>query len=136
MPALQAIHKTDPQKDILKKVGKQADRIELFGNSILVAIYIPPETAKFGTLTLQRTDKERDEYKHQGKVGMVLKLGPQAYEDDEQTQFHGQEVEVGDWVVFRPTEGWQLTLTENQVLCRVLVEANIRMRIPSPDAVW
>lgn len=136
MPALKAVHTTDPAKEILKKVGKQLTGVELFGNAILVAIYQRPKQAQFGTLKLELADGTRDEDKHQGKVGLVIGLGPMAYQDDEQTQFHGQKVEIGDWVVFRPSEGWQMTLTENQVLCRMLTEGNIRMKIPSPDGVW
>ena len=59
-----------------------------------------------------------------------------AFVDDEHVQFHSQSVEVGDWVVIRPSEGWALTLTQNEVLCRMVTESAIRMKIPSPDAVW
>jgi co-chaperonin GroES (HSP10) len=136
MPALQAVHDTDPAKELMKKVKKTLPQVDLFGNSILVAIYVRPETAQYKTLTLQLSDKTRDEDKHQGKVGLVVKMGPQAYVDDELTQFHGQNVKVGDWVVFRTGDGWPITLTENQTLCRVLTESGIRMKIDSPDAVW
>jgi co-chaperonin GroES (HSP10) len=97
---------------------------------------VRPKTAQFGTLKLHLTDTTIKEDEHQGKVGLVIALGPLAYVDDEQTQFHGQEVKVGDWVVAKASEGWGLTLTRNQVPCRMLTEANIRMKIPSPDAVW
>ena len=136
MPALHAVHTVDPRKEIVKKIGKQLDQVKLFGNHILVAVYERPKTAQYGTLTLDLPDATRGEDKYQGKVGLVVALGPQAYVDDEQTQFHGQKVEEGDWVVFKPSDGWQVTLTGGQVLCRVLVESQIRMKIGSPDAVW
>src|SRR6266853_1046869 len=147
MPALHAVHDTDPRIDLLKKVGmrlKKSGNIvgeplggaELFGNAILVAVYVRPKKARYGTLTLDLTDSTIKEDEHQGKIGLVIAMGPLAYEDDEQTQFHGQKVEIGDWVVFRPSEGWGITLTSNQVLCRMLTEGNIRMKINSPDDVW
>lgn len=135
MPALQALHDGDPRKELLKKVGDIRE-MELFGNAILVAIYERPKMAKYGKLELELVDKTRDEDKFQGKVGLVLKLGPMAYVDDEQVQFHDQKVSVGDWIVYRPSDGWQLTLTKNQVPCRMLTESGIRMRISSPDSVW
>lgn len=136
MPALKAVHTVDPRNEIRKQVGKQIDDMKLYGNAILVAIYKRPKTAQYGTMTLQLADGTRDEDKHQGKVGLVIAKGPRAYKNDEYTDFHGQDVEIGDWVVFKPSEGWALTLTENQVLCRMLEEINIRMVIPSPDGVW
>jgi hypothetical protein len=150
MPALHAVHDTDPRVDLLKKVGMRITKTskgekivgeplggaEFFGNMILVAVYVRPKKARHGTLTLELADSTVDEDKHQGKVGLVIGLGPLAFVDDDRTEFHGQKVEIGDWVVFRPSEGWAMTLTSNQVLCRHLTEQNIRMKIRSPDDVW
>jgi hypothetical protein len=135
MPALLAVHDKDPRKELLKKVGDISD-FDLFGNAILIAIYIRPKIATHGTLTLHLPDSTVKEDEYQSKTGLVLKLGPLAYKDDEQTQFHGQTVKPGDWVVYRPSDGWALTLPRNQVLCRMLTESGIRMRIPAPDLVW
>lgn len=135
MPALHAVHDGDPRKELMKKAGKLVDT-ELMGNAILVAIYVRPKKAIYGTLSFELPDDTIEEDKNQGKVGLVIALGPMAYVDDELTQFHGQSVKVGDWVVFRPSEGWGMTLTRNQVSCRMLTESNIRMKIPSPDMVW
>jgi co-chaperonin GroES (HSP10) len=134
MPALLAVHDVDPRKEIMKKVRPSLVDMTLYGNAILVATYKRPKMAKFKSMTLAMPDSDEDKY--QGKVGLVLKLGPMAYKDDDAVQFHGQDVKVGDWVVYRPSDGWALTLVENQVDCRMLVEASIRMKISSPDAVW
>jgi hypothetical protein len=135
MPALHAVHESDPAKELLKKVGS-LKAFELLGNAILLAVYIRPKKARFRTLTLDLPDQTRKEDEHQGKVGLVLKKGPLAFVDDEHVQFHGQDVKVGDWVVIRPADGWGLTITQNGVLCRMVTESAIRMKIPSPDAVW
>lgn len=136
MPALLAIHDADPKKEIMKKVRGQLADIDLYGNAILVATYIRPKLAQHGTLKLHLSDETIKEDEYQGKVGLVLKLGPRAYQDDENYQFHGQSVKVGDWVVYRPADGWALEITRGNVKCRMLVESSIRMRIPSPDAIW
>lgn len=136
MPALHAIHESDPAKALMKLVGKEVKEFELYGNSILLAVYKRPKEARYGTLKLELADATRKEDEYQGKVCMVLKKGPMAFVDDERVQFNGQDVKVGDWVVIRPSEGWALTLTTNQVLCRMVTESAIRMKIPTPDAVW
>lgn len=135
MPALLAVHAADPRKELMKKVGK-LDGVELFGNQILCAIYERPEKATLkGGTTLYLPDKMRDEDRHQGKVGLIIKMGPMAFVDDDQVQF-SLKAEVGDWIVYRPSDGWQITLTNNQVPCRMLTEVGIKMRIAAPDAVW
>lgn len=135
MPALHAVHDSDPAKALTKRVGSLKE-FTLLGNAILVAIYMRPSKAKFRTLELHIPDATKDEDKHQGKVGLIVKQGPRAWESDETYDFHGERCNVGDWVVLRPADGWPITLTQNEVLCRVVTEAAIRMKIPSPDAVW
>lgn len=136
MPALHAVHNSDPKKEILKLVGKQLKDVELIGNAILIAVYKRPKTARYKSLTLQLADQTLKEDDYQGKVGLVVAMGPMAFVDDDRTNFYGQKVEIGDWVVIRPSDGWGLTLTGNEVLCRIVTEGAIRMKIPSPDAVW
>src|SRR5258708_1565369 len=71
MPALHAIHDGDPRKELMKKAGKLVDT-ELMGNAILVAVYMRPKMARYGTLSLELTDPTRKEDEYQGKVGLVL----------------------------------------------------------------
>ena len=76
----------------------------------------------------------KDEYKNQGKVGLVLKKGPKAFVDPENKWFEGVTVDLDEWIVFRPSDGWQITV--NRVLCRILDDVDIRGRIDHPDRVW
>jgi hypothetical protein len=143
MPALLAVHAKDPRKELLKAVGDISD-LELFSNGILVAIYLRPEVAQLGGTKLFLPNNlagKTGEDRYQGKVGLVVGKGPQAFIDDERTQFHGQDVKIGDWVLFRASDGWPVTLvrgpgTDDAVLCRILVESDIRARISQPDYVW
>jgi co-chaperonin GroES (HSP10) len=70
----------------------------------------------------------------QSKVGLVVKMGPDALEDSSGTWFKGMNIKVGDWVVFRPSDGWSITV--NKVLCRMIDDTNIRGRVAHPDQVW
>lgn len=132
--AMKAFHKTDPKQDILNKIGS-VDDYELFHNRILVAVYErPSQIQTAGGLTLELPDSVRKEDQYQGKVGLVLKVGPTAFTDDGVNKFFGQSVSPGDWLVFRPSDSWAAKI--KGVLCRHVEDAHIVARIPSPDYVY
>ena len=130
MSNLKMLHTSDPREELIKSVG-DLNKIKLFNNHILCAVYKRPEKTASG---IYLTDNTRKEDEYQGKVAIVLKKGPFAFKDDAQTSFAGQDVEIGDWVVFRVSDGWQVTV--NGVLCRMLQDTQIRMTIDSPDVVF
>jgi len=123
-------HTTDPKTDLLKEIGDISD-VEVFNNQVLVAIYIRPEQTLGGIIL---TNNIREEDKWQGKIGLVLKKGPSAFVDDSKNWFNGVDVEVNDWVVFRPSDGWGLTVNGN--MCRLLDDTVIRGRVNHPDTVF
>lgn len=122
-------HKIDPKKEIMEKIGDLSG-IELMHNNILVATYVRPEKTASGIIM---TDKFRKEDEYQGKVGLVIKKGPLAFKDDGPYKWHGQDVEPGEWVWYRISDGWQMTI--NGVHCRVFEEAHIRGKLASPDLI-
>ena len=138
MPAMEMNHETDPKTAILEKVG-DLDGVDVFGSDVLVALYIPPEKTKSGIIL---ADSTRDESRWQGKVGLILKLGNTAYVDDDGNKF--RDINVGDWVVFRPSDGWPFQLNTMQsrisrdgiVDCRVVNDIHIRCRVAHPDLVY
>lgn len=130
MTALKMAHAIDPAEELRQKVG-DLSKIEIMHNQILVAVYIRPDKTASG---LYLADKTRDEDRYQGKAGLVLKKGPLAFVDDETNKFHGQNVEEGDWVFYRVSDGFPLML--NGTLCRLLEEVHIRGKINSPDVVY
>lgn len=134
LATLRMEHDQDPREALMAQVG-DVSHIEVMHNQILVAIYTRPERTKGGIYLADNTRKE-DEY--QGKVGLVLKKGPLAFRDDERNQFHGQDVEVGDWIGFRAAEGWQLGVNgpKGKVPCRMLEDVHVKLRLQSPDDVY
>lgn len=124
------LHTVDPKQALLDEVGDLAG-MEVFGAEILVAIYKRPEKTAGGIIL---ADTTRAEDKWQGKVGLVLKKGPAAFKDDDRTKFYGVDVEVGDWVYFRPSDGWFATVGNTEI--RQMQDVHIRGRIPRPDFVW
>ena len=130
MPAALMSHIEDPANEIRKRIG-DISQIEVLHNQILVGVYIRPEKTKGGILLTSQT---RDEDRYQGKAGLVLKKGPLAFVDDDNNKFHGQNVDVGDWVFYRVSDGFPLVL--NGTLCRLLEEVHVKGKVPSPDVVF
>ena len=138
MPAVAMLHEEDPREAILRKAGNLSS-VEIFGNDMLVAIYRRPEKTKSGIIL---TDKHLEEDVHQGKVGLVLKMGPTCYLDDNGEKF--RDISVGDWIVFRPSDGWRVTLNtlrgtysrDDVVDCRVVSDISVRCRIADPDSIY
>ena len=123
-------HTVDPVNELRDSVG-DISGVKIYNNWILCAVYKRPEKTASGIILTDNTRKE-DEY--QGKVGLVLKKGPLAFVDDENTTFQEQNVNVGDWIVFRSSDGWSLNV--NGTLCRMMHDIQIRMTISSPYVVF
>ena len=130
MPPMRMIHSVDPAKELLNKIGK-LDGFELFGNQVLIAVYERPEKTKSGIIL---ADVTRQEDTFQGKAGLVVALGPSAFVSDENYNFRGQSVRVGDWVAIFVSDGRQITV--NGQLCRLVEDQFVRLKIPAPDTVY
>lgn len=126
-------HDVDPRKKILGEVG-DLSKVDVFYNEILLGIYERPEKTQSGIILTGIKGGIQEEDKWQGKVCLVLKIGPQAFKDDEDFKFNGQTLKEGDWICCRPSDGWFITI--NGKLCRMLVDRDIKMRIPDPDFVF
>ena len=131
-------HDVDPAEHLRDQLG-DISAIELTNNQFMVAVYIRPEMTK-GGIALPKS--VRDEDRFQGKVGLIVKMGPEAFRDPDGKWFSGLRVDVGDWVVFRPSDGWGITIrgagckADRGVLCRVLDDVDLKAKIPSPEYVY
>lgn len=116
----------------LKLAIGDVSKVDVLSNRVLVAIYIAPEKTKGGLIRATQTIKE-DVY--QGSVGLVLKKGKMAFEDDDasKTYFHGQSVNEGDWVVFRPGDAKRVQI--NGVDCRMVEDIMIDMVVTDPEII-
>lgn len=130
MPFMKMDHENDPRAKIANEIG-DLSHIELFNNQILVGVYIRPQKTKSGIYLADRTV---DEDRHQSKVGLLLKSGPKAFEPNNDGWFEGETFNEGDWLFYRPSDGWSITV--NNVLCRILMDTQVKGRIQDPDQVW
>lgn len=129
-------HGGDPKATIMDRIGSIPEGIVQFSR-ILVAIYQPPMVHRTGggiILTDSMAEEDIQEFLWQGKVGLIVAMGPQAYVDDDAVKFHGTKNKVGDWVWFRPSDGTGCDV--NEVFCRVFTERDIIGTIPHPDMIW
>ena len=129
MPHMPMLHEKDPKLTILESLG-DISNVELFHNQVLLATYLRPTKTKSGLIL---TDSHVDEDRYQSKVGLLVKKGPKAFEQDG-TWFEGMEFKEHDWLIFRPSDGWSITV--NNVLCRIFDDINIKGRVQDPDAVF
>lgn len=120
---------TDPKAQMLREVG-DISGIDVMFNMVLIATYVRPNITAGGIL---RPDENVEEDVWQGKVGLVLKLGPNAYEDDDEYAFHGQKVGVGEWCVFKVGDAWQLIVGDWP--CRLVRDSGIRLRVKDPKVI-
>jgi len=130
MPYMTMDHDVDPKEKILAEIGDLSS-IEIFNNDLLLAVYIRPKKTKSG---IYLSDQYVSEDQFQSKVGLLVKTGPKAFEQNEEGWFEGEKFEINDWLVFRPSDGWNITI--HGVLCRVIKDTQVKMRTQKPDEVW
>lgn len=126
-------HTTDPKKDIRDAIGLALDDVTLSGYQVLIGIYTRPEKTMGG---IYLTDNTRKEDEYQGKVGLVLKMGPHAFKKvhaDDKTNFGGVIPNIDDWVFYRVLDGFDITL--NGFRCRILEDNRIRGIVARPDVL-
>lgn len=131
MPLMLADHVGDPKQETSERIGS-LDGVTVTRAQVLVAIYKRPERTKGG---LVLPDSVRDEDKFQGKVGLVLAVGPDAFVDDDRVHF-GVKPKIGDWVVFKVSDGWPLRINNDRADCRILDDVDVRLVVDQPDRVF
>lgn len=129
--ALQMVHDRDPKDALLDQVGALAAKLTPIGARVLVATYIRPEKTTKGIIL---TEKYRQEDEYQGKVGLVLKMGPLAFTEDETHQWGGVTPKVGDWVLMNIGDTRRLSIGENP--CRFIEDVAVQGILEEPDAVY
>ena len=127
----------DPKGALFESVKHSLPGYEPFHNFILVATYVQPEKTKGGIFLADRT---LDEDRFQGKVGLVLAIGPTAFVDDAVNKFGGKYLNVGDWVRFKPSDTSEIFLADETgrsgIPCREVADNNIRARLSNPDLIY
>lgn len=113
----------------------ELDRTQLIAGRVLIAKFIRKNIGRI--ITSSQTQKEDG---FQGKVGLVLKLGPLAFTNDDNHNWHGQCPKVGDWVLFFYGDGhdfdYSVAGSHDRVPCKVITEADVQMILTRPDFAY
>jgi co-chaperonin GroES (HSP10) len=129
MPATAYAHDEDPRLKLLDDLG-DISKVELWHNQVLCAIYVAPEKTKGGII---RPASNIEEDIHQGKVGLIVKMGEAAFQSDAKWQWP-PDVGLGDWIFYKVSDGWACSV--NRVKCRILEDVDVKGRVAHPDQVW
>lgn len=134
----------DPAKGLVAAAGDLSD-YEVFHNLILVATYVAPPRMMKGPngelIPFHTSDRAKEEDRFQGKIGLVLKFGPTAFMDDNVAKFGGVKLRVGDWVMYRPSDGHELFIRDRRkfdegLSCRMIEDVFIRGRVTDPSLIY
>jgi co-chaperonin GroES (HSP10) len=107
--------------------------IEVQGTQLLIRLYIPPEThvnrngEKTGLILPQSA---REEFDHSARVGLVVAMGKDAYNERFKT---GPYCKIGDWVFFPKHEGIKEQI--NGICCYLLEDRSVGMTLKNPLVV-
>lgn len=129
-------HINDWVRETWRKLGDVND-LGIFPTDVIVAHF---QRTKLGSGVLLAAKQTQAEDKYQGKVGLVVALGGNVFVDAPDAQFYGFKVKIGDWVVYKNSDGREQELcapaTADRVLTRVLKDGEVYMTVPRPDRVW
>lgn len=129
--AIAMIHEDDPKAALLDSLKPFLPSVRVLGARVLVAVYVRPNMTKSGLfLTAKTTDEDR----YQGKVGLVLAMGPIAFEDDASHRFGTVKPKVGDWVVLSVGDTFAFEMGERRM--RSVEDVDVHLIIDNPDAIW
>lgn len=131
----------DPVKEwtdgVMSKVGDCSWMKRFRETNVLVAKYIRQTVGTSGKLVAPHLTQREDTY--QGKVGLVIRLGSQAFVDGE-VEFHGLRLDIGDWGVYRASDGWDFNYvppgTNTMVECRVLRDTDFFGAVSNPNVIY
>ena len=126
---------SDPKGALWESLGGTVDHVTPKPYELIVGTYIRPEQTKGGIFIPDRTLTED---RFQGKVGLVLKLGEFCFEDDAKAKWGSFKPAVGDWVIYRASDSWEVFLGDGRegTSCRFVHESNIVGLTDNPELVF
>ena len=132
--AVQMKHTVDPKKEIWDDVKPYLDDVEPIGTEVLLAVYLRPERTAGGIIVDLGDKGMKAEDRYQGKVGLVLKMGPVAFTEDDRHHWGGRIPQVGDWLAVSVGDTWSCELGNRR--CRIVEDIHCKLILQRPDIVY
>lgn len=105
------------------------DGVDPRGYQLLIRVYVPKKITQIGSLLLpdESITKLNQDAKFTNLTGLVLKIAPGVYKDQERYQYTGPYCEIGEWIQFPRASGHSFAhngltsiyMTEDYVLGKV-----------------
>jgi co-chaperonin GroES (HSP10) len=137
--SIRVAHTEDPKTVLIRELGNKADGIKVIGAQVLVAVYQrggygkKKEAKTAGGIYIPESANAVNEDPWQGSIGLVIGIGPLAFQPDE---VHHWPVapKIHDWIVFRVGETFgKLSGTH---MLRFLDESAVRAIVDDPDSLY
>ena len=151
---VRVLHKDNPVEEIWRDLGWLIDGLNPLGAEVMLVMYErvgQGESKTAGGIILPDVKGgSATEDKYQGKAGLIVKMGPIAFEDDASHKFGDKKPKVGDWVIININETLSFDVpvyhqnksrfgsADGQRRMRLVQDVYVRV-IASPevfDAIW
>jgi co-chaperonin GroES (HSP10) len=100
------------------------------GVNILAIMWVRPGRTR-GGIELPDNAKEEDIY--QGKISLVVSVGPDCFQSTSYRTYTGPTCKEGDWIFTDPMAGKKFQL--NKAFCRLVHDDEIRGVVNGPQAI-
>lgn len=130
----------DAATAIVDAIGKKLiTDYEPLHNLVLVGTYVRSDVTKGGIYL--GGDRTRAEDRFQGKIGLVLKVGPTAFVDTPHVKFGGKTVKAGDWVMYKPSDAHEFFFVDDKSRldgssARLIEDTLILARVSDPESIY
>lgn len=125
----------DPKEFLLSRCALAMENSEYTRDWVVCATYyLPAFHVMANGQRIHRAQSTQDEALWQGKVGLIIGMGPLAFKDEGELKFGGQKFEVGDWVQWDIHDARQFTI--NRIHCRFMKDVQIIARVKDPRMVY
>lgn len=117
------------RKEMLAKLG-DVSGLHVYHNWALGMIYV---TEKMGSILM--SDRTKEEALWQGKVCLIVKLGPSAFKNTDDGKWVWEPpITVGDFVVGRASDG--INRLVNGQMCRLFRDTTVTEKVDHPDNIY
>ena len=121
----------NPKKAILDIVGDLSG-VHVPRNLVLLGTYFRPQKTAGGII---RPDSNVEEDMWQGKCGLVLKLGTEAFKDSDDYTFAPEDkYQVGDWVTYFVNEARSIQIKGYP--CRTVRDSGLELKVIDPNIIF
>ncbi len=130
----------DARTVLVDAIGKDnIESFEPFHNLILIATYVRSDMTKGGIII--GGDRTRAEDRFQGKIGMVLKVGPTAFKGAKSDSFGGVTVKAGDWIMYKASDAHEFFFVDEKSAldgssCRLVEDTLVMGRVTDPESIF